>query len=66
MGRMNWSRTATRDRMWRHGVEDVKGKMPFVAEPPKTPTASQIERGRTSSANSGRIPCLARGPSFQR
>jgi hypothetical protein len=38
MGRMNWSRMATRDRMRRQGVEDVKGKMPwFVAEPPKQP-----------------------------
>jgi hypothetical protein len=37
MGRINWSRIATRDRMRRHGVEDVKGKMPFVAEPPKQP-----------------------------
>jgi hypothetical protein len=35
MGRMNWSRIATRDLMRRYGVEDVKGKMPFVAEPRK-------------------------------
>ena len=35
MGRMNWSRIATRDRMRRHGVEDIKGKMPLVSEPPK-------------------------------
>ena len=37
MGRMNWSRIATRDRMRRHGVEDIKGKMPSVSEPPKQP-----------------------------
>jgi hypothetical protein len=37
MGRMNWSRIATRDRMRRQGVEDVKGKMPLVVEPPKQP-----------------------------
>ena len=37
MGRMNWSRIATRDRMRRHGVEDIKGKMPVVSEPPKQP-----------------------------
>src|SRR6516165_6774986 len=37
MGRMNWSRIATRDRMRRHGVEDIKGKMPLVSEPPKQP-----------------------------
>ena len=37
MGRMNWGRIATRDRMRRHGVEDVIGKMQFVAEPPKQP-----------------------------
>ena len=35
--RMNWSRIATRDRMRRHGVEDIKGKMPVVSEPPKQP-----------------------------
>ena len=35
--RMNWSRIATRDRMRRHGVEDIKGKMPLVSEPPKQP-----------------------------
>jgi hypothetical protein len=37
MGRMNWSRIATRDRMRRHGVEDIKGKMPVISEPPKQP-----------------------------
>ena len=37
MGRMNWSRKATRDRMRRHRVEDIKGKMPLVSEPPKQP-----------------------------
>jgi len=36
-GRVNWSRIATRDRMRRHGVEDIKGKMPLVAEPSKKP-----------------------------
>ena len=36
-GRMNWSRIATRERMRRQGVEDIKGKMPLVAEPPKQP-----------------------------
>ena len=35
-GRMNWSRIATRERMRRQGVEDIKGKMP-VAEPSKKP-----------------------------
>ena len=37
MGRMNWSRKATRDRMRRHRVEDIKGKMALVSEPPKQP-----------------------------
>jgi hypothetical protein len=37
MGRMNWSRIATRERMWRQGVEDIKGKRPLVSEPPKQP-----------------------------
>jgi hypothetical protein len=31
--RMNWSRTDSRDRMQRQGVEDIKGKTPLV--PPK-------------------------------
>jgi len=45
MGRMNWSRIATRDRMRRHGVEDVKGKMPFVAEPPKPQPRRKLSKG---------------------
>src|SRR5262249_34593327 len=45
MGRMNWSRLATRDRMRRHGVEDVKGKMPFVAEPPKPQPRRKLSKG---------------------
>ena len=32
---VNWSRIASRNRMRRQGVEDIKGKMPIVAEPPK-------------------------------
>jgi hypothetical protein len=36
-GRMNWSQIASRNRMRRQGVEDIKGKMPLVAEPPKKP-----------------------------
>ena len=53
MGRMNWGRIATRDRMRRHGVEDVKGKMPFVAEPPKQPPRKLSKgelRQRTAAA----------------
>ena len=34
-GRVNWSRRSNRDRMRRQGVEDVKGKMPFVSPPQK-------------------------------
>ena len=38
MGRsVNWSRKATRDRMRRQGVEDIKGKMPLVGQPAKQP-----------------------------
>jgi hypothetical protein len=33
-GRVKWSRIASRNRMRRQGVEDIKGKMP-LAEPPK-------------------------------
>ena len=33
IGRMNWSRTDSCDRMQRQGVEDIKGKIPLV--PPK-------------------------------
>jgi hypothetical protein len=34
-GRMNWSRISSRDRIQRHGVEDIKGKTPIVGQPPK-------------------------------
>ena len=36
-GRVNWSRISSRNRMRRQGVEDVKGKMPLVGQPPKQP-----------------------------
>jgi hypothetical protein len=35
MARVNWSRIASRNRMRRQGVEDIKGQMPLVAQPPK-------------------------------
>ena len=35
MTRVNWSRINSRNRMRRQGVEDVKGKIPVVAQPPK-------------------------------
>jgi hypothetical protein len=53
MGRMNWSRIATRDRMRRHGVEDIKGKMPVISEPPKQPPRKLSEgelRQQTAAA----------------
>jgi hypothetical protein len=34
-GRVNWSRIKGRDRLQRHGVEDIKGKAPLVGQPPK-------------------------------
>jgi hypothetical protein len=37
MARANWSRIATRNRMRRPGVEDIDGKMPLFAQPPKKP-----------------------------
>ena len=36
-GRVNWSRISSRDRMRRQGVENIKGKMPLVGQPPKQP-----------------------------
>jgi hypothetical protein len=36
MSGRNWSRLATRNRMRRQGVEDVKGKTPII-EPAKKP-----------------------------
>jgi hypothetical protein len=42
---MNWSRIATRDRMRRHGVEDIKGKMPLVSEPPKQQPPRKLSKG---------------------
>ena len=33
---VNWSRIATRNRMRRQGVEDIKGKMPVI-DPAKKP-----------------------------
>ena len=50
MGRMNWSRIATRDRMRRHGVEDIKGKMPLVSEPPKQVSEPPKQQRKLSKA----------------
>jgi len=36
-GRVNWSQIANRKRMRRQGVEDIKGAMPVVGQPPKKP-----------------------------
>jgi hypothetical protein len=39
--------------MRRHGVEDIKGKMPFLAEPPKQPRRKLSEgelRQQTAAA----------------
>ena len=52
-GRVNWSSIASRNRMRRHGVEDIKGKMPLVSEPPKQPRRklSEVElRQQTAAA----------------
>jgi len=46
-GRVNWSRIASRDRMRRQGVEDVKGGTPLITAPAKK-AAPQIEQGRAS------------------
>jgi hypothetical protein len=35
-GRVNWTRITNRNRMRRHGVEDIRGKTPLVLDqPPK-------------------------------
>ena len=44
-GRVNWSRIASRNRMRRRGVEDVKGGIPIV-----TPPANKQPRRRLSKA----------------
>ena len=69
MGRMNWSRIATRDRMRRHGVEDIKGKMPLVSEPPKQPRHKLSEgelRQQTAAAflawRASQLPKTSRRP----
>jgi hypothetical protein len=36
-GRVNWSRSKQRGRMHLRGVEDIRGAMPVVAQPPKQP-----------------------------
>ena len=36
-GRVNWSRLASRKRMRRQGVEDVKGATPIEVQPLKKP-----------------------------
>jgi hypothetical protein len=37
LGRINWKRLGSRDRMRRQGVEDRKYKPPLVDQPPKQP-----------------------------
>jgi len=43
-GRVNWSRIASRNRMRRQGVEDINGKMPLFAEPPKKPRRKKLSK----------------------
>jgi len=43
-GRVNWSRLASRNRMRRQGVEDINGKMPLFAEPPKKPRRKKLSK----------------------
>jgi hypothetical protein len=42
---MNWSRIATRDRMRRHGVEDVKGGTPIIAPPVNKQPRRKLSEG---------------------
>jgi hypothetical protein len=43
-GRVNWSRIASRNRTRRQGVEDINGKMPLFAEPPKQPRRKKLSK----------------------
>jgi hypothetical protein len=36
-GRVNWSRSKQRSRLWRQGIEDRKDKAPVASQPPRKP-----------------------------
>ncbi len=42
--RINWSRISNRERMYRQGVEDIKGKTPLVGQPPKTRLKAELRQ----------------------
>jgi hypothetical protein len=48
--RMNWSRTDSRDRMQRQGVEDIKGKTPLVPPKQRRRKLSKAELGEQAAA----------------
>ena len=48
-GRVNWSRIASRNRIRRQGVEDINGKMPLFAEPPKKPRRKKLSKAELRS-----------------
>jgi hypothetical protein len=66
MGRMNWSRIASRDRMRRQGVEDVKGKMPFVAEPPKPQPHRKLNKGELRQQTAAAFLAWRAGKTFKK
>jgi len=51
-GRMNWSRTGSRDRTQRQGIEDIKDKTMHIGQPPKArrkPSKAEL-RGQAAAA----------------
>ena len=65
MGRMNWSLKATRDRMRRHGFEDVKGKMPFVAELPKSQPRRKLSEAELRQQTAAAFLAWRAGQTFK-
>lgn len=49
---MNWSRVNDRNRMWRHGVEDVKESFvnPLPKKRPRRPVSKSEQRAEAAKA----------------
>jgi len=59
------ARIATRDRMRRHGVEDVKGKMPFVAELPKSQPRRKLSEAELRQQTAAAFLAWRAGQTFK-